>query len=91
MSTERNRRDFIKKSSAVVATSVIANQISKHAHAAGSDEIRFCVVGCGGRGTGAAAQIFNTKGSAILTWLAPVQPRLVRGGSPVPSHVVLRW
>ena len=79
MPTERNRRDFIKKSSAVVATSVIANQISKHAHAAGSDEIRFCVVGCGGRGTGAAAQIFNTKGNTKLVAVADAFEKNAKG------------
>ena len=53
MASQRDRREFLKKSSAIVAASAMTTGIARHAHAAGSDEIRFCVVGCGGRGTGA--------------------------------------
>ena len=65
-----SRREFLKNSSAVVAVGAVASQVPPHVHAAGSDEIRFCVVGCGGRGTGAAAQIFNTKGNTRLVAVA---------------------
>ncbi|EMI58397.1 oxidoreductase domain-containing protein [Rhodopirellula sallentina SM41] len=37
-----------------------------NAHAAGDDVIRFVVIGCGGRGKGAAANIMNTKGNVKL-------------------------
>src|SRR5262245_33720867 len=54
-----SRRDFLK-SAAVVGTTLAANAISlPGAYAAGSDEIRIGLVGCGGRGTGAVENAFN--------------------------------
>jgi myo-inositol 2-dehydrogenase / D-chiro-inositol 1-dehydrogenase len=49
-----SRRDFLKTSSAAVIAAG-ALDISRFAHAAVGDEIRVALVGCGGRGTGAAA------------------------------------
>ena len=57
------RRTFLKSSAAAVAGTALAGTIARTAHAAGSDEIKFCLVGCGGRGTGAATNIMNTKGN----------------------------
>jgi predicted dehydrogenase len=70
MAQRTDRRDFIKGSSALVAGGLLAGSLAQNAHAAGSDEIRFALVGCGGRGTGAAAQIFNTKGNTKLVAVA---------------------
>ena len=47
-----SRRDFLKTSSAVAVATGLG--ITRSAHAAGSDSIRIALVGCGGRGTGAA-------------------------------------
>ena len=50
-----SRRRFLHQSvSAVAASSVVA--AARPVHAAGSDTIRLGLVGCGGRGTGAARQ-----------------------------------
>ena len=65
-----SRRSFIKSSTASAASLVAASQIARTVHAAGSDEIRFVVVGLGGRGTGAAANIFETKGNVKLVAVA---------------------
>jgi myo-inositol 2-dehydrogenase/D-chiro-inositol 1-dehydrogenase len=70
MAQPTDRRNFIKGSSALVAGGLLAGSLTQNAHAAGSDEIRFALVGCGGRGTGAAAQIFNTKGNTKLVAVA---------------------
>jgi len=51
------RRNFVQGATAA-GLSTLA--ISKGAHAAGSDVIKFGLVGCGGRGTGAASQIMNS-------------------------------
>ncbi|MEX0711434.1 MAG: Gfo/Idh/MocA family oxidoreductase [Pirellulales bacterium] len=40
--------------------------IARSAHAAGSDTIRVGLIGCGGRGTGAAANALHTPGSVKL-------------------------
>lgn len=49
------RREFLKGSTtAVVGSAVAAGWTIPAVHAAGSDEIRVGLIGCGGRGTGAA-------------------------------------
>ncbi len=49
-----NRRDFIKTTGQVAAVSALAGMSLPQVHAADSQEIRVALVGCGGRGTGAA-------------------------------------
>lgn len=66
--TAPNRRTFIKASSALMATGatmVGTLPLARAAHAYGSDTIKIGLVGCGGRGTGAAAQAMNTKGGEV--------------------------
>lgn len=48
-----NRRDFLKTSAASAATAALLAS-GNYAHAQGSDTIRIGLIGCGGRGTGAA-------------------------------------
>lgn len=58
-----SRRDFIKKSSILVAGGAVAASslsVARAAHAFGSDEIKIGLIGCGGRGTGAATQALNS-------------------------------
>jgi len=49
------RRDFLKTTGAVAAASALSGVAVPSVHAAGSDVINIGLVGCGGRGTGAAA------------------------------------
>ncbi|TWT55049.1 Inositol 2-dehydrogenase [Rubripirellula amarantea] len=65
-----DRRSFLKNSSAVAAGAALSTSIAQTAHAAGSDEIKFVVVGIGGRGSGAAANIFESKGNVKLVAVA---------------------
>ena len=61
-----NRRDFIKASSAVVAGAAATGvSIARGANAFGSDTIKIGLVGCGGRGSGAAVQAMNTTGGGV--------------------------
>ena len=62
-----SRRDFIKRSSLLVAGGAVAGRLSiaRAAHAYGSDTIKIGLVGCGGRGTGAAVQAMNTTGGEV--------------------------
>ena len=62
------RREFLKTSSAMAVTSGLA--IGRSAHAAGSDEIRIALIGCGGRGAGAAAHAMNTDANVKLVAMA---------------------
>jgi myo-inositol 2-dehydrogenase/D-chiro-inositol 1-dehydrogenase len=43
-----------------------ALSIERAAHAAGSDEIKLALIGCGGRGSGAANQALSTEGKIKL-------------------------
>jgi predicted dehydrogenase len=60
-----SRRDFLKTSAAVAGATLASGLIVPHVHAAGSDVLKVGLVGCGGRGTGAAMQALradkNTK------------------------------
>ena len=59
---------FLKTTSALVGGAMLGvnAQIARSAHVYGSDEIKVAVVGCGGRGTGAATQALATKGKVKL-------------------------
>ncbi len=65
----QTRRKFIKDSSLLVAGSAVVSQLSvpKAVHAFGEgDTIKLGLIGCGGRGTGAANQAMNTAGPTKL-------------------------
>ncbi|WP_145349261.1 Gfo/Idh/MocA family oxidoreductase [Rosistilla ulvae] len=70
MQNDSTRRGFLKTSTIAATGAALSSSVARTAHAAGSDEIRFVVVGCGGRGTGAAMQIMNTKGNTKLVAVA---------------------
>jgi len=53
-STQSSRRSFLKTSAAGLALAASASDLSRRVYAAGSDEIKIGLIGCGGRGTGAA-------------------------------------
>jgi predicted dehydrogenase len=61
-----SRRDFLKTSS-VAAVGAVAGSLSvaRTAHAAGSDEIKVGLIGCGGRGSGAAGDTLSANKSGV--------------------------
>ncbi|MGH9340377.1 MAG: Gfo/Idh/MocA family protein [Acidobacteriota bacterium] len=67
-----SRREFLKSSSAAVVTGALATNevISRNAHVAGSDLLRVGLIGCGGRGTGAAVQALSADPNVKLTAMA---------------------
>jgi myo-inositol 2-dehydrogenase/D-chiro-inositol 1-dehydrogenase len=75
MQNDSTRRGFLKSTTAAAAGAALTSTIAKTAHAAGSDEIRFVLIGCGGRGTGAAQQIMATKGNTKLVAVADPFPQ----------------
>src|SRR5947209_19587901 len=71
MSTEptnpgATRRSFLKSSAAAGAVLAVAPAV----HAGGSDTLRIGLIGCGGRGTGAAAQALNADKNVKLVAMA---------------------
>lgn len=72
--SERNpsRRGFLRTSTAAALGGVMLGQLSaaRSAHAAGSDILRVGLIGCGGRGSGAAANSLNADPNVKLVALA---------------------
>lgn len=65
---EFNRRDFLKTSSTLAAAAALAPGV----FAANDDTLKLALVGCGGRGSGAADQALSTSGSVKLVAMADV-------------------
>jgi len=65
-----SRRDFIKTSAAVVGGTMASSLVIPGAYAAGTDEIKVGLIGCGGRGTGACVQALSTKQNVQLVAMA---------------------
>ena len=64
------RRTFLKDTPATIAGLAVTGSIAARSYAAGSDTIRIALIGCGGRGTGAAFQALNTKANVKLVAMA---------------------
>jgi len=58
-----SRRDFLKNSGLIAGASALAGTVIPHVHAADPDgnAIRLALIGCGGRGTGAADNALASK------------------------------
>jgi predicted dehydrogenase len=75
--TQKNvssRRDFLKTTGQLAAASALAGVAIPHVHAVGSDLVQIALVGCGGRGSGAAVNALSTnpKGPVKLVAMADV-------------------
>ncbi len=66
----KSRRSFLRQSGTAMAVGSTTSALAPAVHAAGDDTIRVALIGCGGRGRGAIAQIFNTKGNTRLVAVA---------------------
>ncbi len=74
MEKDSTRRNFLKGTAVTAAGAALSSTIARTAHAQGSDEIRFALIGCGGRGSGASENIFKTKGNVKLVACADAFP-----------------
>lgn len=76
-----SRRHFLKTSGAAALGGIIAAQTSSslRVFAAGSDTLRVGLIGCGGRGTGAASQALAADKNAVLTAVGDVFSERVQG------------
>jgi myo-inositol 2-dehydrogenase / D-chiro-inositol 1-dehydrogenase len=74
--TLTTRRDFLKASGTALAGAALAAPLTTPhpAYAAEDNTIKIALVGCGGRGTGAAANALSTKGPTKLIALADLFP-----------------
>ena len=70
-----SRRDFLKTTAAAGLAAAIPGSLGLHAQ--GSDTLRVGVIGCGGRGTGAALDCLNAApGVEIVALFDPFQDRI---------------
>jgi myo-inositol 2-dehydrogenase/D-chiro-inositol 1-dehydrogenase len=74
-----SRRDFLKNSSSAALGAAVLGGLSieRSAYAADSSQLKICLVGCGGRGTGAAGQALSTAGDVKLVAIADVRPEQI--------------
>ncbi|MBP7049957.1 MAG: Gfo/Idh/MocA family oxidoreductase [Phycisphaerae bacterium] len=67
-----SRREFLQQSSGVLAGAALASAINARAYASEDNTIKVALVGCGGRGTGAAVNALSTQGPTKLVATADV-------------------
>jgi len=71
-----SRRQFLTQTSRIAGASALAGVAIPHVHAAENNTIQVALVGCGGRGTGAAANALSVKnGPMKLVAMADVVPK----------------
>lgn len=66
---QQQRRDFLK-TSAMIAGGTMLSSIPLMGHSSVNDTIKIALIGCGGRGTGAATQALSTKFNLQLVAMA---------------------
>jgi len=71
-SARASRRQFLSRSAATAALglSYLAPSPARAVHASGDDTLRVGLIGCGGRGTGAASQALGADANVRLTAMA---------------------
>ncbi len=76
----RTRREFLKNTGRMAAATALAGVAIPSVHAAEDNTIRVVLVGCGGRGAGAAKDALSVKNGPIkLVALADVVPERLEG------------
>jgi len=74
------RRQFLKTTGKLAAISALAGTAIPYVHAAGNETIQVALVGCGGRGTGAADNALSVPGGNLkLVAMADVFPAKLNG------------
>lgn len=80
ISSSSTRREFLKATGRLAAASALAGVALPQVHAAGTDTIQVALIGCGGRGTGAADNALSVKtGPMKLVAMADVFDNRLRG------------
>lgn len=74
-----SRREFLKRSGSGLAGAALAGALTARAYAGEANTIKLALIGCGGRGTGAAANALSTKGPTKLWAMADVFENRLEG------------
>jgi myo-inositol 2-dehydrogenase / D-chiro-inositol 1-dehydrogenase len=84
MNNQNQRRDFIKASALLAGGMMLQPFGLSGAYAAGTDQIKIAVIGCGGRGTGAIFQAFDTGHNIKLVAMADAfRDRIDKSYTPI--------
>ena len=87
--SENSRRDFLTTTSAAVGGAITASiAASTPVHAAGSDILKVGLIGCGGRGSGAAVNAMRAEDNVQITALADAFPDRVEHAKNILSRQV---
>src|SRR5688572_22823005 len=79
-SSTDNRRSFLKKSSTVAAAAIAAPYLALSPNSfANSQTLKVGLVGCGGRGTGAAREALKADKNVVLTAVGDIFERQIDG------------
>ena len=82
-----SRRKFAKQSSAGVAAAVAMSSIGRNAWAAGGDQIKIGLIGCGNRGPGAAMNALDADPGVKLVAMADLfSDRLESALAKIKAH-----
>ena len=68
--TVASRRAFLQNTGRIAAVSALAGLAVPRVHAAGDDTIKIALIGCGGRGAGAAVNALSVKANVKLVAMA---------------------
>jgi predicted dehydrogenase len=78
--TQNTRRDFLQQSTTAIAAGSLAGMLSstRMVHAAGNETLKVGLIGCGGRGNGAAGNALSADQNVQLTVMADLFEDRVR-------------
>src|ERR1043166_6747284 len=80
--TNSTRREFLKTTGKAAAVSALAGVTLPYVHAQDSQTVQVALIGCGGRGTGAAGNAMSAKdGPVKLVAMADVFEHRLKGRS----------
>ena len=71
------RREFLKNTGRIAAASALAGVAIPRVYAAEDNTIQVALVGCGGRGTGAAKNALSVRAARSNLWRWPTSSRIV--------------
>jgi myo-inositol 2-dehydrogenase / D-chiro-inositol 1-dehydrogenase len=71
-----HRREFLGKASAIASLGAVGSLLASTTpvHAAGTDKVKYALIGCGGRGSGAAVDAAKADPNAELIAVADIFP-----------------
>ncbi len=79
VSSSVTRRHFIKSSSTAASLALLGTlSLERAVHAASGDMLKIALIGCGGRGSGAASQVLETGNVKLVAIADPFESQITR-------------